>query len=121
MPWNTDWTKPFYEVSYAPGKGRFPDKFSEMSDDTVQKWDALFKTGELLKVEFPDRSALYLSPGLTKEDQTLLAKLFWDQRWSRYFGKVWPWLAGAVLPAFSLLIFGLAFGWIVRGFKKQKA
>jgi hypothetical protein len=95
MPWNTGWTKPFYEVSYAPGKGPWPDAFSEMSSDLAQQWDALIKKCELVAVQFPDHSTAYLSSALTKDDRNFLAKLFWDQRYYRYFAKVWPWLASA--------------------------
>ena len=27
MPWKTDWTKPYYEIAYPPGKGKFSGEF----------------------------------------------------------------------------------------------
>jgi hypothetical protein len=116
MPWNTDWSKPLYEIAFAPGKGNFPDDFAPVDDNVLPEWD---KDPRLFKVEFPDGSNLYLSTQWTEEDQNILGREFWGQRWSRYFAKIRPWLTWALGPPLALLILGLAFAWVLRGFRKQ--
>ena len=92
MPWNTDWSKPFYEIIYPPGKGRFPDEFAPVEEEYIQKWDEDVKAGKKVTIEFPDFSDLYLDAALTKQDQEYLSNLFWQQCWYRYWSKIAPWL-----------------------------
>ena len=66
----------------------------------------------------PDGSHLYLTDQLTVQDKTYLGKLFWDQRWKRYLGKVWPYIAATFGPPAVLLTLGMAIFWVSRGFKK---
>jgi hypothetical protein len=121
MPWNIDWSKPLYEIIYAPGKGLFPDAFSPVDEKYIQEWDARVKAGNLIRLDFSDSSALYLNAGLSKQDQEYLSRLFWDRRWRRYWSKIAPWLAGAFGPPLSLLILGFAIGWVRRGFATHGA
>jgi len=72
VPWNTDWSKPLYEIIDPPGKGRFPDEFSPVEEKYIEQWDADVKAGKMVIIEFPDFSSLYLSAQLTKEDQTYI-------------------------------------------------
>jgi hypothetical protein len=119
MPWNTDWSKPLYEISYPPGKGRFPDSFATLDDEYLQDWDKRAKTGELIKVEFPDGSMLYLASAWTDNDKNLLSKEFWDQRWYRYLQKIGRWLGLALAPPAALLVLGCALRWVLRGFRSS--
>jgi len=36
LPWNIDWSKSFYEIMYAPQKGKFPDEFADVGDDVIK-------------------------------------------------------------------------------------
>lgn len=121
MPWNTDWSNSYYETHHAPGRGPFPDSFSTLEDRYIEEWDKHVKAGTMHRISFPDRSTLYLSVELTEADQTYLSRLFWDQRWTRYFEQVWPWLRLALGPPLAALILGSALGWVVRGFRGSPA
>jgi hypothetical protein len=113
MPGHTDSSKPFYEIAYAPSKGRFPDEFDRLDDAVIEQWD---KDGRVVKIEFPDSTFLYLRSDLTENDQTYLADLFWKQRWSRYAKKIASWMSLAFgLPVIALLL-GLAIRWVIYGF-----
>ncbi|SRR6266481_944525 len=118
MPWKTDWSKTYYEITYAPGKGKFPESFAVLGDEYVEKWDADVKAGRTIQINFPDGAHLYLTAALTPGDQTLLAKLFWEQRWWRYADKVVPWLALAFGPPLFLILAATAIKWITRGFRQ---
>jgi hypothetical protein len=69
MPWKTDWSKPYYEITDAPGKGKFPESFATLDDQYVEKWDADVKAGRTVEINFPDGTYLYLTAQLTKDDQ----------------------------------------------------
>jgi hypothetical protein len=119
MPWNTDWSKPLYEIIYPPGKGPFPDEFPAVGEEYIQKWDEDVKAGKTIRIEFPDSSNLYLNPALTEQDQTYLANLFWQNRWYRYWSKIAPWLATAFGPPIAVLLLGLGLIWVRRGFARK--
>ncbi|MDQ6701645.1 MAG: hypothetical protein M3Z96_00275 [Pseudomonadota bacterium] len=119
MPWNIDWNKPYYETCYAPGKGRFPDKFTTVDDEQyIQQFDEGRKAGKLALIEFPDNSRLYMPEELTETDKNYLAKLFFEQRWYRYVWKISSWLVSAFGLPLLVLIFGFAIAWVSGGFKK---
>lgn len=118
MPWNIDWSKPFYETYYSPGNGPFPDRFADVPAHLVESWDARVKSGTLTAINFPDRSKLYLSSEMTLGDQEYVSRVFWDQRFSRYWGIIWPWLTGAFGPPLVLLGSGAACYWVIAGFRK---
>jgi hypothetical protein len=117
MPWKTDWSKPLYEIAYAPGKGTFPETFYLMAEDLAQKWDGEVKAGRMIEISFPDRTHLYLAAQLTKDDQTFLAQLFWSERWWRYASKILPWLALVLGPPLGFLALGILILWVGRGFR----
>jgi hypothetical protein len=117
MPWKTDWSKPYYEITDAPGKGKFPESFATLDDQYVEKWDEDVKAGRTVEIDFPDGAHLYLTAQLTKDDQKLLANLFWEQRWRRYADKILPWLALAFGPPLTLILGAIAVKWIARGFR----
>jgi hypothetical protein len=117
-PWDTDFSKPFYEIAYPPGKGEFPDSFDPVEDEYIQQWDADVKAGKMVTIDFPDGASLYLSSQLTKDDQRLLSQEFWSDRWHRYASKLLPWLKLAFGPPIALFLAGLATRWIGRGFRK---
>lgn len=116
MPWNTDWSKPFYEIAYTPAKGKFPDRFDRVDDGVIQEWDKDTKTGKLTIIAFPDLTFLYLSSELTENDKQYLANLFWKERWSRYAKRVAPWLSLAFGSPVIALLLGLAIKWVIYGF-----
>ena len=120
MPWKIDWSKSIYEIAYPPGKGTFPETFFLMTYDLVEKWDAEVAAGRMMTIKFPDRTNLYISSQYTKEDQETLSRIFWEQRWSRYLEKIWPWLALAFAPLYVLLAAALI-GWITNGFRSRSS
>ena len=110
-----DFSKGFYEIANAPGKGRYPDEFVPLEDQDATQWN---KDKAIHIIEMPDGSNLYLIDDLTTQDKTYLAKLFWDRRRTRYLRKVWPHIAVAFGPPAALLALGTAIFWVGRGFKK---
>jgi hypothetical protein len=118
MPWVTDWSKPFYEIANAPSKGKFPDSFSPIEPQHIEEWDKDVKSGKMVSIHFPDESYLYVTAQLTKADQEILARTYWDQRWHRYFDKFLPWLELVFGPPLGILLAWLAIRWIGRGFVK---
>src|SRR5215471_17469931 len=58
VPWNVDWSKPYYDIIYAPGKGKFADEFAAVDDDVIQGWDKSVETGHRISVQFPDLTIL---------------------------------------------------------------
>jgi hypothetical protein len=117
MPWKTDWSKPYYEIAYAPGKGSFPEAFATVADDVVQEWDKSVKSGSLQVVNFPDRSSLYVNSQLAETDKRLLAEMFWEKRWSRCFFTIFGWVKWAFGPPLGLLALSLAIAWVLKGFR----
>jgi hypothetical protein len=112
----TDWSKSYYERSFAPGKGKFPDSFGELEDSDVKGYDKAVKSGSKVTLYMQDGTTLYLNSELKAEDREFLRQKFWEQRWGRYLDKVWP----LVLVAFSIpaavLLFGITVRWIIKGF-----
>jgi hypothetical protein len=119
LPWNADWTKPRNEIIYPPGKGHSPDEFAPVEEQYIQEWDKAVKAGKMIRIEFPDSSNLYLDAELTKQDQTYLTNLFWQQRPYRYWSKIAPWLAWAFGPPIALILLGLGIAWVRRGFARK--
>jgi hypothetical protein len=119
MPWNTDWSKPFYARSFAPSKGNFPESFPELEEQYVQDWDRDVKNGKLVSAEFPDHTLLYLNAEISKADQDLLGSLFWQQRWKRYLHKVYPWVSWAFWPPLIVLLLGFMLNWVRMGFSTR--
>jgi hypothetical protein len=68
-------------------------------------------------VAFPDKTSVYVMTAMSEDDKTYLAKAFWDQRWERWLGHVWPWLVGLTVPPIILFALGAALIWVGRGFR----
>ena len=120
VPRNVDWSKPYYDIICAPGKGRFADEFSGVDDYVIQDWDKSVKIGDRISVEFPDFTVLYLSSALIESDREYLCGLFWQQRWWRYSSKISYWLSLTFGPPLVALFLGRAIGWVLYGFVRPK-
>jgi hypothetical protein len=117
-PWQIDLSAPIYDTYYAPGKGKFPDTFSPIDDEAyLALWNS--KAANVIKTKFSDGSILYLNTYWTDNDRDFLQREFWDQRWGRYFNKVWPRLSLALGPPLALLILGYGLAWVARGFRRH--
>jgi hypothetical protein len=121
MTWNTDWSKPLYDIAYPPGQGRFPDEFAPIGEKYREGFDKTVTDGKTVSIEFSDLSKLYFPAELTKADQTYLTDLFWQQRWYRYWWKIAPWLAWAFYPPLAVLILGVGIRWVRGGFANKPA
>ena len=116
-PSDQDWTKPLYEIMRSPSKELLPVTFFDVEWKYREEWDKNVKNGAMHKVDFPDGSFLYLSSALTTEDQTYVAKAFWEQRWKRWLAAMWPWIVGGLVPPVIFFIIGWVMLWVARGFK----
>jgi hypothetical protein len=84
--------------------------------NTFIKWDPMKREEDVIKVDFPDLSTLYITEKLDDEQVKRLAKNFWESRWHRYVQEIFPWAAGIFTPPLALLLFGWVIAWIARGF-----
>ncbi len=118
-PNKVDWSKDFYALMQSPSKGNLPSTFDILTYQYVASWDEDVKKGTMISADFPDKSRLYMSAQMTKEDQNYVAKAFWDQRWERWRIEAWPWAVGAIVPPIILLMLGSFMLWVGRGFAKD--
>jgi hypothetical protein len=118
-PNKVDWTKDFYALMQSPSKEQLQPAFDILGYQYVTSWDEDVKKGTTISAEFPDKSHLYMSAQMTKDDQNYVSKAFWDQRWGRYGTEALPWVAGAVVPPIILLLLGSFMVWVGRGFAKD--
>ena len=116
---NVDWSKDFYALMQSPSRGNLASTFSVLTYQYVAGSEEDVKKGATIAVDFPDKSRLYMSAQMTKEDQNYVAKAFWDQRWARWAFEAWPWLLGAIVPSIILLLLGTFMLWVGRGFAKD--
>lgn len=121
MPWETDWSKGYYERSFAPGKGKFPDSFAEIETNYIKGFAESVKSGNKVVIYMDDATRIYLPSELKAEDREFIKQQFWKQRWSRYFGKLWPLVLGAFAVPAAVLLFGMAIKWIINGFSTRSA
>jgi hypothetical protein len=121
MPSDTDFKKPLYEIINAPGKGKFPDRFSTIEPQYIEGFNKGVKDGAEIKIEFPDFSQLILPVGITTSDAEYLSRLFWQQRWGRYCLQIAPWLGWGLGPPLCLLLLACAVLWVRRGFARHSA
>lgn len=117
-PNNVDWTKNFYDLMQSPARNHLASSFNALEYRLESSWDDDVKKGTLITAEFPDKSRLYLSAQMTKEDQNYVSKQFWDQRWWRYGSDVLPFAATAILPPIGLFLLGCFLLWVIRGFAR---
>ena len=111
-----DWSKDFYALMRSPSKEQFPVTFDLLEYQYIKSWDEDVQKGTMIAADFPDKSRLYLSERLTKDDQNYVSQAFWDQRWWRYASETVPFVAGAILPPLVLLLLGSSLVWVGRGF-----
>jgi len=71
----------FYDIVILRDKDKLNIEFIHVDKPPAQS--SLFR--------FPDGTRLYVRKGYNKADQNFIARLFWDQRWSR-----WGFAAGIV-------------------------
>lgn len=114
-------SKPFLEVFRRPSEGKFPPAFDRVEYRYQDGFDASVKAGNMVLVDFPDSTSLYVNTAFEKADQDLVARLFWDARWQRRWTAFRD-MSGIVLLALipPLLLLGLWFvgRWVVAGFRR---
>ena len=115
-PNKVDWSKDFYALMRSPSKEQLPVTFDILEYRYVTSRDEDVKKGTEIAADFPDKSRLYLSARLTKDDQNYVSQAFWDQRWWRYANETVPFVAGAILPPLVLFLLGSFLIWVGRGF-----
>jgi hypothetical protein len=118
-PNKVDWTKDFYALMQSPARNMLSSSFDIVGYQYVSTWDENVKKGTMIVAEFPDKSKLYLTTQLTKEDQDYVAKQFWTQRWWRYGSETVPFLIGGIAPPVVLLLLGTFLLWVFRGFARD--
>jgi hypothetical protein len=118
-PNSVDWTKDFYALMQSPSRNMLPAAFDILAYQNVASSDGDVKKGTMIAVDFPDRSRLYMSAQMTKDDQNYVSKAFWDQRWKRYGTEALPFIGGALIPPLVLLILGSFLMWVGRGFARE--
>jgi hypothetical protein len=118
-PNKVDWTKEFYALMRSPSKEKLPSTFDILTYQYAASWDEDVKKGTMIAIEFPDKSHLYMSAQMTKDDQNYVSKAFWDQRWRRWTTEALPWVASAIVPPIILLLLGSFMVWVGRGFARD--
>lgn len=103
LPWNIDWSKPFYERTYAPSNGPYHDSFAEIEEQYVGGFDQSEQMGEMVTTTFPNQTVLYLNSAISAVDAAYLRELFWQHRWRRYLTKLSLWVLKALGPPTVLL------------------
>jgi hypothetical protein len=68
-PNSVDWTKDFYALMQSPSRNMLPAAFDILAYQHVASSDGDVKKGRMIAVDFPDRSRLYMSAQMTKDDQ----------------------------------------------------
>lgn len=115
-----DWTRPFYELNVKPGTGPEKEKFSELDWDEKKKWEESGRLAASTGIRFEDGTLLYIPTEIIKSDGRKLGEYFLSQKWERYLDKLWPYIAGLIIPPAILFLLGASFVWIVRGFKSPE-
>jgi hypothetical protein len=118
-PNKVDWTKDYYALMQSPARNILTASFDPVGYQYVTSWDENVKKGTMIVAEFPDKSKLYLTTQLTKEDQEYVAKQLWNQRWWRYGSEALPFAVGAIVPPVILLLLGTFLLWVFRGFARD--
>jgi hypothetical protein len=106
-----DFGKPFYDFGVSP---------AQLNSTIVFSRDQIGQTGlsQIIDVDFPDGSHLYIPAGYSEADKNYISKQFWDQRWSRWASAAGLIAARAFVPCIVLFIFGYSLLWVGRGFKR---
>lgn len=119
MPWETDWTKPIYEIAFAPGKGKFPEAFQLIDDKYLDGFNKAVNAGTKKTVDMTNMDTLYISAEYNQNDVAILSDEFEAQWWGRFFSDYKPYAIGAIVPPVCLLILGFLIGWVIAGFRKS--
>jgi hypothetical protein len=112
-----DWNAPYYTNFRSPSAEGLEPQFDILSYQYRSGWDKSVQDGKMIRSVFPDGSRLYLSAGLSKDDQNYIARKFWAGRWWRWGREVGKWALIALCPVITLFGFGYAAIWIGRGFR----
>ena len=80
MPWETDYTKPFYDVMRSPAAEKLAVVFFPVERRYRTEWE---KASDMHVVLMPDGSRVYMNDGYNEADRAYIATQFWDQRWRR--------------------------------------
>jgi len=74
---------------------------------------------DMIRIEMPDGSQLYMPESLSEAVRTRIAEQFWDQRWSRWGRAAAIVALWAFIPCLLLFIFGYSLLWVGRGFTRD--
>jgi hypothetical protein len=73
---------------------------------------------DMVRIEMPDGSQLYMPESLSEAVRTRIAEQFWNQRWSRW-GRAAAIIAlWAFIPCLMLFFLGYGLLWVGRGFMR---
>ncbi len=96
--------KPLYEIIRSPSAGKLPVQF-EYRGYQGPIWNQHIHSRKTRTFEFASGETLDLPNELTEADVAYLKQAFWDQRWTRWWEILKPYLANAiVLPLIALAI-----------------
>jgi hypothetical protein len=84
-------------------------------------FDKAVKDGKMIIRYLPNKSVFYLDSQITNEDRDLLVNIFWEERWSRYFNKLYPLISLAILPPLILLVSAYVLTWMRKGFTSRSS
>lgn len=90
----------------SPSAERLSVDFHSVDWQTKSDFD---KNADMIRVDMPDGSRIYMTAEYNDADRNYIARQFWDQRWGR-----WGYAAGivalwALVPCALLFILGYAF------------
>jgi hypothetical protein len=118
-PWKHFEDLPLYAIVRSPSKEGLAVAFNPVDYEYVSQWNKDVDDGKTVRVDFSDRSKLYLNAQLTTEDQTYLSRAFWNQRWERWATIGLPVAGLVVAPPIVLLILGSFMFWVGQGFARD--
>ena len=74
---------------------------------------------DMLHIQMPDGSKLYMPASLSEPARTRIAEQFWQQRWNRWGRAAAIVALWAFVPCLLLFIFGYTLLWVGRGFTRD--
>ena len=115
VPWETDYTKPFYDVMRSPAAEKLAVVFFPVERRYRTEWE---KASDMHVVLMPDGSRVYMNDGYNEADRAYIATQFWDQRWRRWGHAAAIIALWAFVPCVLLFILGYSLLWVARGFTR---